>query len=182
MVTHFFSLQIELELRNRLFVRHINQDTREFHSFWRCCLTTFNSKQMNELNWNFKHHHPYQCRTRSTACITRLMSSFARLRVSARTDLDIFMPYLGNTNQMYCAPSGFGRVKNAILICFYWFWNTSMADRDYIVCTRTSYQMKSFGQLYFLSQSVVIGWLGFCDNMDGRDRPEGAFSNAMVSE
>ncbi len=32
----------------------------------------------------------YQCLTLSTASITRFMSSLARLRVSARTDLDIF--------------------------------------------------------------------------------------------
>jgi len=33
----------------------------------------------------------YQWRTLSTTCITRLMSSLARLRVSARTDRDIIL-------------------------------------------------------------------------------------------
>lgn len=35
----------------------------------------------------------YQWRTRSTACITRLISSLARLLVSARTDLDILIQF-----------------------------------------------------------------------------------------
>lgn len=35
--------------------------------------------------------HSYQCRTLSTACITRLMSSLALLRVSARTERDMFL-------------------------------------------------------------------------------------------
>lgn len=64
-------------------------------------------KTNERIKLEFQTPPSYQCRTRSTACITRLMSSFARLRVSARTDLDIFMPYLGNTNQMYCAPRCF---------------------------------------------------------------------------
>lgn len=40
---------------------------------------------------NVKKNFSYQCRTLSTASITRFMSSLARLRVSARTDLDIFV-------------------------------------------------------------------------------------------
>lgn len=51
---------------------------------------TKNNNMEDKKKNNHRMCNSYQCRTLSTACITRLISSLARLRVSARTDLDIF--------------------------------------------------------------------------------------------
>lgn len=82
----------------------------------------FNNKS-NMATWiNFKQPYlpTYQCLTLSTACITRLMSSLALLRVSARTDRDIFTQgrFQRNSKRKSKTMQGCIRLLACILLLF----------------------------------------------------------------